>query len=110
MMSAKFSDFFDPLPPCPHLPLIYTSICSIKSMQPPLPCLLFHDPPPPLLQTSYLEAPFSLRINRNCALGHREENPPNIDGPSVCRSEGWISLGRLSVQWAENASRLHHGR
>ena len=30
-------------PPCPHLDLIYT----IKFTQPPLLCLLFHDPPPP---------------------------------------------------------------
>ena len=52
MMYAKFSDFLTP-PPFLHLDLIYTTIF----MQPPLLHLLFHDPPPPLMQTSYLEAP-----------------------------------------------------
>ena len=42
MMSAKFLDFC-PLPPCPHLDLIYT----INFNQPPLLRPLFHDPPPP---------------------------------------------------------------
>ena len=43
--------FFDPLPPCLHLDLIYT----IKFTQPLLLRPLFHDPPP--MRTSYLEAP-----------------------------------------------------
>ena len=47
MMSTKFLHFFDPLPPCPHLDLIYT----IKLMQPPLLHLLFHDHLPPPMQT-----------------------------------------------------------
>ena len=37
MTSAKFWDFFDPLPPCP----------SIKFTQPPFLCPLFHEPPLP---------------------------------------------------------------
>ena len=39
----KILGFFDPLPPCPHLDLIYT----IKFKQPPLLRTLFNDPPPP---------------------------------------------------------------
>ena len=35
--------FFDPLPPCPHLELIYTT----KFTQSSLLHLLFHDAPPP---------------------------------------------------------------
>ena len=45
--------YFLPPPPCPHLELIY----GIKFTQPTLPCPFFHDPLPPLMQTSYLEAP-----------------------------------------------------
>ena len=52
MMSAKFSDFLTPSP-CLHLELIST----IKFTQPPLLHPLFHDPPPPLMRISYLEAP-----------------------------------------------------
>ena len=40
---CKFVRFFDPLPPYPHLDLIY----SIKFTQHPFLQLLFHDPPPP---------------------------------------------------------------
>ena len=43
--------FYDPLPPCPHLDLIYT----MKFIQPPSLRLLFHEPPP--MWTSYLDAP-----------------------------------------------------
>ena len=39
---CKILGFFDPLPPCPHLELIYT----IQFTQPPLLCPLFYDPPP----------------------------------------------------------------
>ena len=53
MRSAKISKFLTPFHPCPHLNLIY----SIKFTQPPLLHLLFHDHPPPLMRTSYLEAP-----------------------------------------------------
>ena len=52
MMSIKFWNFWPP-PPCLRLELI----CSIKFMQPPLVCLLFYDPLPPLMWTSYLEPP-----------------------------------------------------
>ena len=49
----KIFGFFDLLPPCPHLVLTYT----LKFTQPPLLHLLFHDPP--LMRTSYLEAPLA---------------------------------------------------
>ena len=52
--SAKFSAFLTP-PPCPHLHLIFT----IKFTQHPSQHALFHDPPSPLMWTSYLEAPLS---------------------------------------------------
>ena len=60
MMSAKILDFFTPgpLPPWPHLDLIHT-----KTQPPSLPPL-FHEPPPPPMQTSYLEAPFHF-INKH---------------------------------------------
>ena len=51
----NISGFFDLLPLCPHLELIYM----IKLSQPPLLRPLFHDPLPPLMRTSYLEAPSS---------------------------------------------------
>ena len=47
----KMFGFFDP--PCPHFELIYC----IKFTQSPLLCPLFHEPPPPLMRTSYLDAP-----------------------------------------------------
>ena len=45
---------FIPLPPCPHLGLIYT----INFVQPPLHRPLFHDPTS-LMRTSYLGAPLN---------------------------------------------------
>ena len=53
MASTEFSGFLTPSPPCLHLDLIYT----IEFTQPPLLRPLFHDLPPPLMRTSYLEAP-----------------------------------------------------
>ena len=47
MMSTKFSDFLNPLTPCPHLELIYDM--KFTQLRP-----LFHDPLPPPMRTSYL--------------------------------------------------------
>ena len=47
----KMCGFFDPLPPCLHLQLIW----GIKFTPHPLLCPLLLDPPPML--TSYLDAP-----------------------------------------------------
>ena len=58
MMSTKFSDILTPFFPCPHLDLIYT----IKFMQTLLLRLLLHDPP--LMWTSFLEAPICTRGRR----------------------------------------------
>ena len=52
MTSAKFSDFLA-LPPCPHLDLIY----ALKFMQPPFYIRFSMTPLPPLMWTSYVEAP-----------------------------------------------------
>ena len=49
----KIFGFFTP--PCQHLELI----CSMKFTQPPLLRPLFHEPSPPLMRTSYLDAPLS---------------------------------------------------
>ena len=51
--ARKAFGFFCPPPPCPHLELIY----ALNFTQPPLLHLLFHDPPSPPMQTSYLDAP-----------------------------------------------------
>ena len=53
MMSAIFLDLFTVSPPGPH----FQRICSVKFTQPPLTCPLFHNPSPPPMWTSYLDAP-----------------------------------------------------
>ena len=52
MMSAKSLAFLAPSPPCLHLDPIYTI-----EINPTLKHPLSHDPLPPLMRTSYLEAP-----------------------------------------------------
>ena len=79
MMSAKFLDSSDP--PCPHLELI----CSIKFTQPPCLHPLFHDPLPPQMRTSFLEAPLARRLY----------SPPP---PSMMISPTWcLSVGRFNA-------------
>ena len=70
MLSAKLSAFLTPSFPHPHLELIYT----VKFTEPPLLSPLFHDPLPPLMRTSYLEAPhrrIRLAVNDGAAVSLR---------------------------------------
>ena len=50
MTSTKFWDFLTPSP-------LFAFYYTIRFTQPPLLRPLFHDPPPPPMRTSYLEAP-----------------------------------------------------
>ena len=55
--------FFNPLPPCPHLGLIY----STKFTQ-NLPYYIFFwaNPPSPSVRTSYMDAPLQYSLSNSC--------------------------------------------
>ena len=68
----KIFGFFDPLSPCLNLELINI----IKFTQSPFLCPLFHDPLPPPMRTSYLEAPNAIVTHGSWVVTATAPNPP----------------------------------
>ena len=103
----KIVGFFNPLPPFPHMEPIYT----LKFMRPPLQRPIFHDPPPPRVQMSNMDAPQGLALE-SMAPGWQHYYGVQETGNGLINSieeslEYKSHIGDLSDEDSESSWRIH---